>query len=280
MKLSFLLLSLGVAVAAVAQAQPAPEVFISVRGVDNRTASVGEPVFVAVRVEAPAGATTFRLAPGKASWTDAVTVELTGPAGTLRGAATATGPAELTLGPDAAASGVWYFSSAGTTGLAPGTYQVRAKLDAGGAAGAPGAGESPAVPLTMVAASAAGGVQRAVALAAEFFLKGQPEEAVKLVDPLLEREPDNSRLLAARARACALGGDWVGAALCIERGLAKASAGKGYPPIELSQMQQELWARSREPAGAFTAPPAWTKLPERLLVRDWEQAPAAVPAKK
>src|SRR5664279_3089943 len=73
------LLAVSLRVAAVPAANLTPEVSVSLRGVADHTIEVGEPLFVAVRIEVPEESqSTIKLAPGSGTWADSVEVEISG----------------------------------------------------------------------------------------------------------------------------------------------------------------------------------------------------------
>src|ERR1035437_8707841 len=71
--------TLALRVAAAPAANLTPEVSVTLRGAADHTIEVGEPLFVAVRIDVPDESdATIELAPGSGTWADAVEVEISG----------------------------------------------------------------------------------------------------------------------------------------------------------------------------------------------------------
>lgn len=252
-----------------------PELYFSLRGVVDRTVEIGEPIFVSVRIEAAGpGSAPLKVAPASGSWADQISLALVGPS-TVRARPAAVPPAgPLLLASGDAATGTWIFDAATTERLAAGEYALQLKLEVRAGEGWTGAVAAEEVALRVVPLSPSGdrAVQRAVAHAMVELAEDRPEAAAKRVDPLLERSPDNIRLLVVRARASAMGGDLLAALTCVQRALDVAQqAPRSHPPIELAELESELNLARLNPVQPKPAP--WTRLPARLLAPTGRPAP-------
>jgi hypothetical protein len=252
---------------AAAQMTTGPDAFISVRGVARDTVEVGEPLFVAARFEFSAG--KLVIAPANKTWVDAVQVTLTGGGVSLR--AVPTSPPEQSqaaIDEENAASAEWYFDQAAMSRLKPGDYVVKASLSVGDGTGWIGEATSDEATLRIVAPSDSldRRVQHAAALANAAFVAKKPEEAARVLDPLLTDHPDNIRLLLLRAKACAQGGDVQSALICVYRADNVVSAQEwSHPSAALYDLRQQLLAAAFDPSQVSITPPAWTKPPASVL---------------
>jgi hypothetical protein len=266
----------------------APEISISPRGAANRTIEVGEPLFVAVRIERPEeGSAGIELAPATGNWSDAVEVGITGADGSalrLRAqAALRDESVSAIFDAERIAGGVWFVASSATAQLPPGEYFVKARLVIREGKGWMGEVASEPVALRVVAA-ASNGVdhvqQRTIALAQEAMVANAPQEAARLLDARLAEQPDNIRLLTARAALCMRGGDYRSAMICVNRAMNRVALEKRpHPPADLFELENQIAiAEAASPLKAVL--PEWTRLPASVLapIRE-ESGPPANPAK-
>jgi hypothetical protein len=264
---------LALRAAAAPAANPAPEISLSLRGVADRTIEVGEPLMVAVRIEVPdESPATIELAPASGTWADAVAVEISG---TGNGApvvrATLAAPPEnrnAVLKAEEAAGGIWLLASSATGRLAPGDYVVRARLAIRDGRGWRGDAVSEPMPLRVVASSAAPErvLQRTLARATELALADSPAEAARVIDTVLSGDPDNIRLLTARAALCMRGGDFRAARVCVNRALSRVEREETrHPPIGLFELENQVTAALMTSGAAQATPPDWTRLPASVL---------------
>jgi hypothetical protein len=253
-----------------------PELTLSLRGATGAGVQVGEPIFVAVRVELPDGRDQpLELAPASVRWTDAVVVELVQAAD---GVVVAQGKPVLaeettgkTLTADEPANGLWLIESAATGKLSPGDFAVRARFNLPRRASSPADAEADAVseiqPLQILAESQVpqAAPQRTVALAREAALTGKLQESAQLLDGALAVAPDDVNLLMARAQLSRRGGDLQAAMLCVNRALQIVEGQPDrHPPTALFELADQLEvARTAGPAERVAAP-EWAKLPETL----------------
>jgi len=236
----------------------APEISLSLRGVAQRTIEQGEPLFVAVLVEAPTdSAADLRLAPSIGSWSDAMVVELLeDKEGTAVARATrvvAPTDAAVTLSAASpATSAVWSFPSSVTQGLAPGAFSIRARLAIQDGSGWKGEARSEELRCELAAPSTqpARIVQRTLNLAREAAIAGRAQEAQRLVDTLLREWPDSVPLLMARAELATEAGDHRGALVYVDRAWAIAQPNPTQHPLSaLFELEQRI-ARASMPSAS------------------------------
>ena len=270
----FLVLSIELGAPCVCRAEtPAvPVVFLSLRGAVEDTIQVGEPLFVAIRIEAPDDPpSTLELAPASGTWADAIELTL----GDSRGVTVARAhPVEApvqptaTLGVDVVASGVWYFSSVSTAALMTGDYLVTAKLLIRDGRGWTGNATSEPITLHTIAPSESSELilRRSVAKAKEALATNRPEDAATIIDALLAQKPDTISLLTLRAIISARGGDLTSARLCINRAMDKEDqTGAVHPSISLFNLDQQLTAALSAPNPPKGPYPVWATPPMPLL---------------
>ncbi|MEZ5966347.1 MAG: hypothetical protein R3F56_21105 [Planctomycetota bacterium] len=247
----------------------APEVAISLRGVDRGEVEQGEPWHVVVRLEAPADATApLELAPNGGNVIACVHVELLR-AGDRTVTATARAADDgalprVVLDDERIATGRWYFSTASMAAVARGNYFVRARLVVRGTKGWSGEVESSLATVQVVAPSndLARVSARAIARAHDSLFAGSPAESARHLDTVLARDPDDIEVLAMRAALSARGGNLGAARALVERALDLAArATLPHPPFELLDLEQRLLAA----APAATPPPAWTNPPASVF---------------
>lgn len=265
----------------------APDVFISLRGVDaDLTIEVGEPLFAAARLELPfETGGRIEVVPAAGTWADAVEFTLTGHGGVTLRAQPTFSPATpaVTITADDTAAGEWLFASADTARLAPGDYVVQARVRVSGGRGWQGDTTSEALRVHVVPAGAASPrtLQRALALAGEALATGAPERAAGVLDPLLATQPNDLRLLGLRAIASARGGDLLAAQICLNRAAEVEDLQRlSHPSAEIHSLRQQLFAARLGGPPPATTPPAWTKLPASVLapLPAVRRAPAATSA--
>jgi hypothetical protein len=259
-------------VAAVAEA-PTPEISLSLRGVGDATVEQGEPLRITVRLSVPRRvAGEVELAPATGSWSDAIAVELVavkgGPLAARGVLAGRPATPRATLSAAKIAGGLWVISSPAMQLLAPGEYVVRARLALSSGSGWRGEVDTDEIPLRVVAPSEAAYrvAQRAINLAHEAMLAGHLEAAAAIIDPILQRTPDDGRLLTVRADIADRAGNPLAALICLVRAQRAApTVGVGPPALE----RVELEARAR---AAFHGdnlppanPPAWSWPPATVL---------------
>lgn len=286
----YLLAALAGATASPVPAAPGatlrPEISVALRGVADRTIEVGEPLFVAVRIEVPDESNVaIELTPASGTWADGVEVEVTGPGGGIPALrARPTGPpaeATATLDGDRIVAGVWTVASAVTGQLVPGDYRVRARLVIRDGKGWTGDAASDEIGLHIAAPSVATErvIQRTLALAHEAVLADAPQEAARLIDVLLGSDPDNIRLLMARAALCLRGGEYRAAMLCVNRATSRVEREKwAHPPIGLFELENQVATGLTTPGVAPANPPEWTRLPASVLApRPDERLPKKTP---
>jgi hypothetical protein len=270
-RLGFLIFA--VAALTAAAETPAPELSLSFRGVGDNIVEQGEPLRITVRLSVPRKFSgEVKLAPATGSWSDAIAVELAsvkGGAVVARGALVGQpSTPHATLSAEKIAGGLWVISSASMKPLAPGEYVVRARLAIKGGPGWNGEVDTDEIPLRVVAISetAYRVAQRVINLAHEALLAGHLEAAAAMIDPVLQRTPDDVRLLTVRADIAERAGNPLAALMCLSQ--AKRAAppgGVGPPAIE----REALEARARESfQGDKTPsmnPPTWSWPPAAVL---------------
>ncbi len=251
----------------------APEISLSLRGVGDDTVEQGEPLRITVRLSVPRKFVgEIKLVPATGSWSDAIVVEL----GSVQGGAvvargTLVGqPAtpHATLSAAKIAGGLWVISSTAMKSLTPGEYVVRARLAIDGGSGWKGEVETDEIPLRVVATSGEEYrvAQRTLNLAHEALLAGHLEVAAGIVDPVLQRTPDDGRLLTVRADIAERAGNPLAALICVSRAQRAApSSGVGPPAFEREEV--EARARTSFEGGKLpsTNPPAWSWPPAAVL---------------
>lgn len=259
-------------------AAPAPEISLSLRGAENHTVEVGEPIFVAVRIDVPedSGA-AIELSPASGTWADAVDVEITGlkPGASKLRARPALPPenASTTLNTESNASGVWFVASSAAAQLAPGEYVVKARLAISGGRGWNGESLSEETAFHVVASSNAPERvrQRVMARAYEAVLANSPEEAARLLDAQLTSDPNDISLLIARGALCVRGNDYRSAMICVNRAIDRFERGGGkHPPADLFELENRVSLALLSPATPEVIPPSWTRLPP-AVVSPWEE---------
>ena len=269
-------------------ASPAPEIALSLRGVADDVVEQGEPLRIAVRLDAPRDATdTFELAPASGSWVDAITVEIAPASG---GAAiarakvigTADSP-HATLDTTHVAGGLWRVAAETMQQLTPGDYIVRARLAITGGTGWTGEVVSAATPLQVVAVSESAErvAQRAINRAQDALLDGRVEAAAGLLDAVLQNAPNDVRVLTVRGVIAERAGNPLAAMIYVNRALqARSGAGTDLPPIELDELQNRVMtALLADVASAPREdPPAWTWPPAAVLVPPAQETPAVAQA--
>ena len=257
----------------IAAAAPAPEISLSLRGVGDGIVEQGEPLRIAVRVRAPRGAKeAFTLSPASGTWADAIRVEIV-PAtgGAIAAQAEAVGKpdaAQATLDKTHLAGGLWHFTSTAMQGLAPGNYLVRSRLTIAGGSGWTGEVVSTPAQLQVVALSNAADrvTQRTVNRAYDALLVGHGEEAAAMLDAVLIKSPDDTRLLMARAVVAEQAGNILAAILCANRAeRARPLASKGLPPVELQELQTRLQQALPEAMKRSDKPAEWTWPPASVM---------------
>lgn len=262
---------------------PAPELSVALRGSIDGTVELGEPLFVAVRLDA-ASATekSVEVAPAGKPWTEAVTVELSAsddPKPLARGRVVpGTASPDSVLDAEHALTGLWWFSAGDLRGLAAGSYVVRAHASAGSSQF-----EFQVVPVSQNRERV---IQRTIALAAAAQIDGATNNAIALLDEFLAHDPDASPVLIARAEIALSAGDVEAAAVCAYRAkelenrgstepsialhaliasvqAALANNTSPHPPVVAAQLPPSVRAPIRKqisesvlPAPAGTAPPA------------------------
>ncbi len=285
---------LGTAVlgAASARAADAPELYLSLRGVADDTIEQGEPLHVSVLIEAPDGSTgTWLLAPAAGTWADAVSVEILAAgrnAPVVRGLAVgAPEQPAATVDAGRVAGGLWRVPAELMQPLAPGAYRVRATLAIAGGTGWKGTARSEELPLTVVAPSGAparAGL-KALALARDALLAGEPEKAAQLLDAELQRDPLQFRVLVLRARVAEQAGNPLAAQWLLNTArLSTAETADGYPNVELEELGARVLASLTNPApeGATPKPPDWSWPPANVLrfLRERMEAAEKAPGKR
>ncbi|MBL9189874.1 MAG: tetratricopeptide repeat protein [Opitutaceae bacterium] len=274
--------ALVAAVVSVQAAVPAaPQLSLSLRGVAEGVAQPGEPLRIVVRVAAPrASAATIALAPANGAWSDAVSIELW-PAVGRASVAKAEGvgrpeSSSATLGAGRIAGGLWRFPSEVTQRLAPGSYQVRARLAIRDGSGWKGEVEAVALPLRIVAPSSDPEriTQLTVNRAHDALVRGQIEAAAAVLDAQLGSMPDDVRLLAARAEVALRAGNPAAALMCLNRVPPGKSVGPASP--ERDALLARVRTALREASGTTPKPPAWSWPPAKVMELSAEKKAAAL----
>jgi hypothetical protein len=260
-------------VAATAAASGQPEVSISLRGLSDGTAEVGEPFRVAVRLDAPAdGTTKVELAPAKGSWIDATVVEIVSADGKVVPAAARPaippgieGP--VALDADNHASGLWWFPVESLSGFAPGEYSVRARLVIRDGSGWKGEVVSEPAPLRVVPVSTDPErmMQRKLSHARAAMFAGEPVKAAEILNAILETEPDIVPALMLHAGLSLQGGNQTAAQVCLDRAMMLSHQPGAEPPAELHELANRIERSKRERIAAVGEVPTWTRVPRSVF---------------
>ena len=264
---------------------PAPELFLSLRGVTNQTVEVGEPLFFAVRIEASDETSApTELRPASGTWSDAIEVAIvsvSSAAAKVR-AQPALSPEKtsVTLDAERHAGGVWFVASSATGQLAPGEYVARARFTIAGSNGWNGEAISEETSLRVVLPSNSPERvrQRAMSRAHEAVVTNAPAEAAHLLDAELARDPDDISLLTLRAALCLRGGDLSSALVCVNRAIDRfEKSGSSHPPSDLFALESQISLALLSPPTTAVPPPDWTRLPANVVAPGVEkQIPAPV----
>lgn len=260
--------SAGAADATVVQ----PELSISLRGTSGGTVEVGEPFRVAVRVDAPADATTkLELAPAQGTWIGATTIEILSanekiiPAA-ARLAAPLNADGATTVDADNPATALWWFPAESLNGVVPGEYLVRAKLVIRDGTGWKGAVTSEPASLSVVPTSNEPDrvTQRKLSQARAAILADEPAKAAEILNAMLGADPNNISALALQAVLCLEGGNRRAARICVERALMLSSKPGIEPSAELNELAARIELAKIERAPGSEVP-AWTRLPPSVF---------------
>lgn len=257
----------------VSQGAPAPELSLSLRGLDGDALEQGEALRVVVRLAAPRGAAAaIELAPASGSWVDALFIELLPAAGDVAVArALPLGQPETvsaTLDRTRIAGGMWAFPAAGMQRVTTGEYRVQARLAIAAGRGWNGAVTAQPVTLRIVAPSAdpvrvASRLLRRAQLAAA---EGKLEEAARLADASLAQNPDHFELLCLRAEVALRAGNPLAARLCVGRaGRLLPAKPTGPPPLFFRELSERVAATKLPASAPMTKPPDWTWPPPAVM---------------
>ncbi len=262
-------------------APPAPEIYLSLRGIEGETAEQGEPLHVVVRLNAPReAAAAISLSPASGAWSEAVSVEFTrvdGEAALVRAVPLGRPDSPVaTLDAGHVAGGLWRFSPESMRGIAPGSYVVRARLAIRNGTGWIGEIVSDETPLQIVApANSTDGVsQRAAIRARDAMLDGRGEEAATVIDAVLVRTPDDQRLLDIRAELALQAGNPMAAMICLNR--ASHQSGSGQPDIEREELKTRALAALYREGVPPANPPNWSWPPASVLAMSEPNSPTPV----
>ena len=258
---------------AVAAETSSPQISLSLRGVGDDTVEQGEPLRITVRLSAPRGVTgSIELAPASGSWSEAIAVELAPAAG---GAAVARADAvgksmapSATLNAERIAGGLWLISSQAMQRVAPGDYVLHARLAIKDGSGWNGEVISDAMPIQVVAASDTTYrvAQRTINRAHEALLGGRLEEASAVIDAVLQRTPDDERLLTVRADIANRAGNPMAALICLNRAeRSNPPTGVGPPPFEREELAARTRASLTSDKLSSMNPPVWSWPPSAVL---------------
>ena len=262
-----------VASAAAADATGArPELSISLRGTSGGTVEVGEPFRVAVRVDAPADATTkLELAPARGSWIGATTIEILSASekiipATARLAAPLDAEEATTIDAENPANALWWFPAESLAGVVPGEYSVRAKLVIRDGTGWKGEVMSEPASLSVMPISTdlERVSQRKLSQARAAIFADEPAKAAEILNAMLEAAPDNISALALQGALSLKGGNRRAARICVDRALLLSRKPGVEPSAELNELAAriELAKIERPPGGEV---PAWTRLPPSVF---------------
>jgi hypothetical protein len=265
----------GTDTAAAADQGPALEIGVSLRGVAGQTIEQGEPLRIAVRLEAPADvAEPIVLAPAGGNWADAIGVELVRAGGNVvvaRGVVVGQPESpRAMLDRDHLAGGMWRIPAEAMAGVGPGEYVVRARLAISAGVGWTGTALSDDANLRIVASSAdpERTTQHVLARAQEAWLAGKPEEAARLLDPELVKTPDNIALLTLRGAIALRTGNLAAAQACVAHATTLLPSDLEHPSLELRDLQSRIMTALLfpPPGAAPVTPPAWTWPPMSVLI--------------
>lgn len=254
---------------------PAPEISVSLRGVQDDVIEQGEPLRIVVRLTASSeNPGVVQLAPDRGAWTDAIAVELV-----PVGGGTPVARAEVfgkpptphaTLSADQVAGGLWRISADAMRRVAPGEYVVRGRLAIQSSNGWSGAVSDEETRVQVVAASdsAQRVPQRTSNRAHDAILDGRLEEAAGIVDPVLQRTPDDYALLMVRALIAERAGNPGAAMMCLNRVSRSLNlTGSAVPPIELYEQRTRVTAALLAREETTPDPPVWSWPPLAVLTR-------------
>lgn len=277
--------SVGLAIAALgAGAGADPLVSLALRGVAARTIEVGEPLFVAVRIDPPPGQSAFQAPqPAQGSWRDATTVELvraTGGIAVARGRALSNqGETGSALDDEGTLLGSWWFAAEDMNRLAAGSYRVRAVFQRREGAGWKGEAIAEPIPVEVVVASGLPerGRQKTISLALAAAAEGTPRNAVEILDAALRQDPNAIPVLVIRAQVALGVGDVRAASICLRRARALGAQKKGKPSIVVHELAIRVDQAMADPT-VRDAPSAWAQLPPGVLEPVIPDGPAPRPA--
>lgn len=264
-------------------AAAAPEISLSLRGVGEEIVEQGEPLHIAVRLDAPHEfSDAIELAPTNGAWSDAIAVELA-PAGGASAVARAepVGKAatpHATLSASQVAGGLWRLPAEAMQRIAPGEYVVRARLAIPAGRGWTGEVVSDETPIQVapVSDSADRVTQRTVSLARDALLCGRIQEAATIVDAVLDRTPDDRTLLTLRADIAERAGNPHAAMICLNRFRRSwTEMGAGQPPIELEELRTRILRTLLADEALPANPPAWSWPPPAVLARSADEIPTS-----
>ena len=263
---------------------PTPEISLSLRGVGEEIVEQGEPLHIAVRLDAPREISeAIELAPSSGAWSDAITVELAPAGGAPVAHAEAMGkPAtpRATLSANQVAGGLWRLSGEAMQRIAPGDYVVRARLAIAAGTGWTGEVVSDETPIQVVPMSDSADrvTQRTISRARDALLSARIQDAATVVDAVLERTPDDPALLTLRADIADRAGNPHAAMICLNRFLRlRTGMGTGQPPIELEELRTRIMTELLADDALPRNPPAWSWPPAAVVARPADEMPA--PAK-
>jgi hypothetical protein len=268
---------------ATAAQSPAPEIGVSLRGVTGQTIEQGEPLRIAVRLEAPTDAAKpIVLAPVGGNWADAIGVELVRAGGNVvvaRGVVVGQPESpRATLDRDHLAGGMWRIPAEAMAGVGLGEYVVRARLAISSGVGWIGTAISDDANLRIVASSAdpERTTQYVLARAHEAWLAGKSEEAAHLLDAKLVNTPDNIPMLTLRGAIALSAGNPGAAQACVVHATALLPPDLPETSLELGDLQNRVMkALLFPPPGAATVTsPAWTWPPMSVLLPPKNPPPA------
>jgi hypothetical protein len=259
------------AAAAPAPVAVAPEISLSLREVLDRTIEVGEPLFIAVRVDRPEQATEpLELRPARGTWRDAISVEFAAAngAGVLARARPVGTPAAdaAILDAERSVDGLWWFPVDELKSIAPGNYLVRAALQIRDGTGWKGASASSPVAIRVVAPTGdrVRVQQRTLSLANAAQVEGAPDKAAVILDESLRKDPNAIPVLRARAALALNMGDVPAAAMCLARARSLAAGQPGEPSLALHELSLQVSLAVADPSTA-NAPSTWSTLPPVVL---------------
>jgi hypothetical protein len=261
------------ALSAAAAETPTPEISVSLRWVEDDVVEQGEPLRIIVRLTAsPDTGGPIELAPASGAWSDAITVELAPASG---GATVARAEVvgkvvtpHATLDATQVAGGLWQMSSQAMQRVVPGDYVVRARLVIRGGSGWNGDVVSEDTPIKVVAASASADrvTQRTINQAQEALLTDHIEAATTIIDAVLQRTPDDKRLLLVRADIADRAGNPMAAMLCLNRARStNPPSGNGQPPIEQEELQTRIMGSLFGDKPRSENPPTWSWPPFAVI---------------